>query len=167
MTHPYLTAPEVLALGIKSEANASDIYRLMAEKVQNSLVKEKLLKLADEEKRHQEILTQLYRKITGGEEPVLQRKGISEVKDFLEGEYSHEAALELAIRSEEEAEKFYTEAAKKSEDPNGRFMFEYLANFERGHKILLQNELNALRNNPHWFDEEGNLWDDGTIHIGP
>ncbi len=167
MPHANLTAPEVLALGIKSEANASAIYHFMAEKVENPLVKEKLLNLAEEEKRHQEILTQLYRKITGGQEPVLQKTGISEVRDFLKGEYTHEAAIELAIRSEEEAEKYYTEAAQTAQDPNGRFMFEYLANFERGHKILLQNELKALRNNPHWFDEKGNLWDDGTIHVGP
>ncbi len=167
MIHADLTAPEALAVGIKSEANASEIYRIMAEKVQNSLVKKKLLQLSEEEKKHQEILTQLYRKITGGQEPVLQKKGISEVKDFLEGEYTHEAALKLAIKAEEEAENYYTEAAQNAQDPNGRFMFEYLANFERGHKILLQNELDALHNNPHWFDEEGNLWDDGTIHVGP
>jgi len=166
-THPRLTAPEVLALAIKSEANASDIYKVMAEKVKNELVKEKLLQLSAEEKKHEDILRSMYKQITGGQEPILQRKGISEVKDFLEGNYTHEAALELAVQSEEKAEKFCLDAAQNSEDPNGRFMFEYLANFERGHKILLQNELDALKRNPHWFDDQGFPWEGDAFHVGP
>ncbi len=165
--NPKLTAPEVLAIAIKAEANAADIYKVMAERVNNELVKEKLLNLSGEEGKHENMLRSMYKQITGGQEPALQRKGISEIEDFLEGNYTHEAALELAIQSEEKAEKFYLDAAQNSEDPNGRFMFEYLANFERGHKVLLQIELDALKRNPHWFDDKGLPWEGDAFHVGP
>ena len=166
-TNRNLTAPEVLAVAIKAEVNAENIYKAMAERVRNELVKEKLLNLSNEEKKHENMLRSMYKQITNGQEPVLQSKGISEVEDFLKGNYTHEAALEMAIQSEEKAEKFYLDAAQNSEDPNGRFMFEYLANFERGHKVLLQNELDALKRNPHWFDDQGLPWKGDAFHVGP
>jgi len=164
---PNLTIPEVLAIAIKAEINAQNIYRGMAERVKNDLVREKLEHLFQEEKKHEEILTQKYKEVMNGAEPVLQEQGRSEVEDLLEGDYSHEAALKLAIEAEEKAAQFYLEAARQSRDPNGRFMFEYLANFERGHKAILEDELQALQNNPHWFDVEGNPWGEETIHVGP
>jgi|Deesub1362B_J571_1020462.scaffolds.fasta_scaffold03118_5 rubrerythrin len=164
---PDLSIPEILAIAIKAEINAQAIYRGMASRVKNELVREKLEHLYEQEKKHEEILTQKYREVTEGEEPVLQKEGRSEIEEMLEGDYSHEAALKLAIEAEEKAAQFYLDAARQSRDPNGRFMFEYLANFERGHKAILEDELQALENNPHWFDVEGNPWGEETIHVGP
>ena len=164
---PNLTIPEILAIAIRAEISAQNIYRTMAERVQNEVVKEKLQHLYEQEKKHEEILTEKYKEATEGKEPVLAEKGRSEVEDLLEGNYTHEAALKLAIEAEEKAANFYLEAARLARDANGRFMFEYLANFERGHKEILEDELRALENNPHWFDVEGNPWGDETIHVGP
>lgn len=165
--NPDLSVPEILAVAIKAEMNAQAIYKLMAERITNQLVKEKFLHLAEEEKKHQEILTGKYEEATEGEKPVIPQTGRSEVEESLLQDYSHEAGLKIAIQAEENAADFYLNAAKKSRDINGRFMFEYLANFERGHKIILEDELRALETNPHWFDVKGNPWGDDTIHVGP
>ncbi len=165
--NPDLSVPEILAIAIKAEINAQAIYKLLAERITNQLVKEKFLHLAEEEKKHQQILAGKYEEVTEGEKPVIPQTGRSEAEGSLLQDYSHEAGLKIAIQAEENATNFYLNAAKKSRDINGRFMFEYLVNFERGHKIILEDELRALETNPHWFDVEGNPWSEETIHVGP
>ena len=165
--NPNLTVPEVLAIAIRAEINAQGIYLMMSEKISNKVVKEKFFHLSEQEKKHEEILTAKYEETTEGLKPIIPERGRSEVEESLLKDYSHEAGLKIAIQAEENASNFYLEAAKNSRDINGRFMFEYLANFERGHKVILEDELRALENNPHWFDVEGNPWGDESIHVGP
>jgi len=164
---PDLTVPEILAIAIRAEMNAQELYRFMADKIINTLVKEKFQHLALQEQKHEEILTAKYQEVTHGEQPVLPQAGRSEVADRVYDSYSHVAALKLALQAEEAAINFYLEAAKIARDINGRFMFEYLANFERGHKVILEDELHALETYPHWFDVEGNPWGGESIHVGP
>jgi len=164
---PNLTVPEVLAVAIRAEINAQSIYLLISEKITNNVVKEKFIHLSQQEQKHEEILTAKYQEVTQGTKPLIPEKGRSEVEENLLKDYSHEAGLKLAIQAEENAANFYLEASKNSRDINGRFMFEYLANFERGHKVILEDELHALESNPHWFDVEGNPWGEETIHVGP
>jgi len=164
---PDLTLPEVLAIAIKAEINAQELYRLMASRIVNSAVQEKFLHLALQEQKHEEILTAKYQEATQGEKPVLPKIGRSEVENKIYEDYSHTAALKLALQAEEAAANFYLEAAKTARDVNGRFMFEYLANFERGHKVILEDELSAIETNPHWFDVEGIPWGEQSIHVGP
>ena len=164
---PNLTIPEILAIAIRAEINAQKIYQIMAKNIINKVVKEKFIHLSQQEKQHEDILTAKYQEVMSGEKPVIPTTGRTEVEKSLLTDYSHEAGLKIAIQAEEMAVNFYLDAAKNSRDINGRFMFEYLANFERGHKAVLEDELHALETNPHWFDIDGNPWGDQSIHVGP
>ena len=60
-------------------------------------------------------------------------------------------ALCQAARLEEDGHKFYTEAAKRTEDPQGREMFLSLANDERLHLRLVEDQYEAVINEKEWI----------------
>lgn len=78
-------------------------------------------------------------------------------------ELSPEEMLKLAIRMEQQAAQFYQREALKTADMSGRFMLEYLADFERNHERSLQAELKALNRFPDWFS----LKDPMVLLVGP
>jgi rubrerythrin len=59
-------------------------------------------------------------------------------------------ALHQAIRLEQDGYKFYTEAAERTADPRGREMFESLADDERLHLRIVQDQYEALSAGKEW-----------------
>ena len=158
-----LTGLEVLGVAIRSEAEAYSFYAQALRKVQNPILREKLSRLAAEEKRHRQILEERYRKNSGEEVPPVPRKGGLEGKGRMPGELSPEELLKTAIGMEQAAARFYAREALRAPDMSGRFMLEYLADFERGHERSLQAELKALNRFPEWFS----LKDPVVMLVGP
>jgi len=158
-----LTGLEVLGVAIRSEIDAHRFYSQALRITQNPLLREKLSRLAAEEKRHRQILEERYRKSTGEKFPLLPRKGGAEGKGKAPKDLEPEELLKIAIRREQEAAQFYRREAQKSTDMSGRFMLEYLADFEMGHERSLRSELKALRRFPQWFS----LKDPVVMLVGP
>jgi rubrerythrin len=158
-----LTGLEVLGVAIRAETEASRFYTQALKRVQNPLLREKLSRLAAEEKRHREILEKRYRKSSGEEFPPIPRKGGVEGKGKMPQGLSPEEVLKVAIQKEQEAARFYQREALRSGDMSGRFMLEYLADFERNHERSLQAELKALTRFPDWFS----IKDPMVMLVGP
>jgi rubrerythrin len=59
-------------------------------------------------------------------------------------------ALRQAIRLEQDGYKFYTEAAERTTDPRGREMFLSLADDERLHLRIVQDQYEALSAGQGW-----------------
>ena len=59
-------------------------------------------------------------------------------------------ALKIAIEREEEAQKFYNDAASETADSNGRKMLRWLANEEIWHKAGLEKQLKAMMDKKAW-----------------
>lgn len=154
MVEPNLTAVEVLGLAVTQEVAAYKRYKLFAQRVNNPLVKEKFVSLANEEKAHRELLYKMLQQSTGEDKPPLPQNAPRFNEDE-ELERSLPEILELAIRKEQEAQQFYRAAAELAKDPTGKHLLLYLARFEEGHERTLQEELTALANYPRWFDMEG------------
>jgi len=76
-----LTGLEVLGVAIRAETEAHRFYTQALRGVQNPLLKEKLLRLAAEEKRHRQILEARYRKSSGEEFPPIPGKEESREKE--------------------------------------------------------------------------------------
>jgi rubrerythrin len=146
-----LTGLEVLGKAIRAEADAYRFYTGAMKETKNPILKEKLSKLAGEEKRHRQILEQRYRKNTGEARIPLPSSGGPEGKGPSPKDLKPEEILTVAIEMEREAARFYQREARKAEDLSGRFMLEYLADFERGHEKALEIELKALKRFPNWF----------------
>jgi len=158
-----LTGLEVLGMAIRSEVEAFRFYTQALKGVQNPILGEKLFRLAAEEKRHRLILEERYKKSTGERVPPLPRKGGLEGKGKLPKDLSPEEILRTAIRMEQQAAQFYQRESNKATEMSGRFMLEYLADFERNHERSLQAELKALNLFPDWFS----LRDPMVLLVGP
>lgn len=70
-----LTGLEVLGVAIRSEVEACRFYIQALKGVQNPILREKLSRLAAEEKRHRQILEERYKRSSGEEVPPVPRKG--------------------------------------------------------------------------------------------
>lgn len=149
-----LTSVEILGLAIAQEVEAYKRYKLLANKVNNLLVKQKFVSLAHEEKSHREILYKLLQSYTQETKPALPRKAPRLNREIEANRPIHEI-IEIAILKEREAQDFYREASKVAKDPTGKRLLDYLATFEEGHERMLQNELDALTKYPQWFETEG------------
>lgn len=158
-----LTGLEVLGVAIRAELEAYRFYNQALKKVQNPLLREKLSRLAAEEKRHRQILEERYRKNSGEETPPIPRTGGIEGKGRMAKDLSPQEVLKVAIQKEQEAARFYQREAQRCADLSGRFMLEYLADFERNHERSLQAELKALNRFPDWFSVKDPL----VMLVGP
>jgi rubrerythrin len=64
-------------------------------------------------------------------------------------------ALALAIKREKEAHEYYSDAAAKSTNDNGRKMFSWLASEEQGHVQILERQFEKVKSGDAWLSEEG------------
>ena len=73
--------------------------------------------------------------------PVFSRAALAENVNAYTSDLS---ALRMAFLIEKDAVAFYTKAAAKTEDPNGKEIYERLVEMEREHQRILEEEYNAL-----------------------
>ena len=146
-----LTALEVIGIAIVKEREAQDLYQRMASEIKNPLVKEKFLSLSREEHKHEEILAHMYKKMTGEDHAAVPpMKGRYSKVEFPDSATSFEGLLLFAIEREKDSQHLYLRGAEVAADESGRRTFRYLADFERGHELLLQRELENYRRDKNW-----------------
>lgn len=157
-----LTVVEILGIAVKTENDAAAFYRAFAKQIKNPLVLRKIERLAVEEDAHASTLHEEYARLTGGEEPAVPQGFSSGITIFIDPALSAEQVIEVAMGIEKRSQEFYLEAARRSEDPRGREVLEYLSQFEADHYRVLETELRQLRRNADWFDLKHDLF-----HVGP
>lgn len=155
MISPELTALEALGIAIRSEIDAQDLYKDLAEKCKNDLFKEKLLVLHNEEKKHQTILENLHKQFFG--EVELKIPPTETVKKKVYGGINKPEKimdiLRYAIELERKSREFYLDCADLVQDLSGKRMFRFLADMEFNHQMMLTNELEMIEKYPSYFDQ--------------
>ena len=63
-------------------------------------------------------------------------------------------AIETAIQIEKDGLAFYTEAAKQTDDPNGKKMFQSMARDEAAHQKLFEETRESLLKEGQWLSPE-------------
>ncbi len=132
----------IIKFAMENEVEAQKFYEEAAQKVQSTQLKEMFTDFAQEEKKHREILKQVY---------ISNRMG----DYFHEGQDYHIAedvdlpvlstnmkpadAIALAMKKEEAAMAQYTELADSCPEPDKKKVFLDLAAMERGHKLRMEN----------------------------
>jgi len=162
-----LTTLEVLGIAIKSEIEAIKLYNRMKEKTKNPDLATKLSFLIDQEKKHETILTEAYRKRFPGVEMALpQITLVPSVADVLSREATLKELFAAGMEAEKKSEEFYMDLAKKTHDQSSRSMLEYLASMERSHFSILEAEFRQLQ-----FTEDYNTDDflrgERLMNVGP
>ena len=142
---------EILEMGIYNEVSARDFYLSMSKKMKDASGKKKFELLADDEKRHREILEDWYRKESGGKGFALNDKKVKRITIEVKDQTSAFEAIDLVLEAERQAYLFYSEAAKRAKDEKARETFLKLAEEEDGHYQKLSAERNALAGGFYWF----------------
>ncbi len=161
-----LTALDVktlLSAAIDAEVRAGDVYRKVANRVKNYVLKERLTFLAGEEDKHRGFLEDLFRKTYPGDRPLEVPEGkvpLPAIKVDTELD-PISTILEQAMYAEAAAKEFYASLADRVGDEETARMLRFLSAMEDGHYKLLENELENARR----FEDYENMWD--MIHVGP
>jgi rubrerythrin len=166
------TALSALNQAIELEVKGQRFYLKAAECTTNPKGAEMFRSLADDEVIHERILRRQLDALTQGEgwvkSSLLLPEGVDEVTAdltaliFPEGEKvceetlrpdeSDRDALLFALQIENESFNLYREMAQTTEDPNGKRMYEYLAQTERGHFELLMLNYEHLSTTGSWAE---------------
>jgi rubrerythrin len=154
-----LTTVEIVGLAIRSEDEAAKFYGEISKRIKNALVRSKYESLAREEARHRQILTALYKKMTGenAPPPIPGEPRVAEGAGKLPDGKDMEALLRLAIDREREAQAFYEQMATKMQDANSSRLFKYLAGIERSHEVMLEAELEAYLADKNWYADNPDI----------
>ncbi len=153
------TAIEAIGLAIKGEEDAIEFYQKVSDLVKNELVRAKYISLAKEELGHRILLVNLYKKMTGekNEPPKIYSNIPTAEMGFPIALENLEDILNFAIAREQEAQAFYKKAASKTTDISGKRTFEYLADIERGHELMLKAELDAYKRDKNWYSDNSDI----------
>jgi rubrerythrin len=133
---------DIIKQAIANEVEARKFYDNAASTLKDPHLKKLFASLAEEEKKHRDILTKIY---TGN----TMDRYFSESRDYKVAETVDEPELSmamkpadafaLAMKKEEAAMKQYTEMAEMCDDDARRQVFLDLAAMERDHKLKMES----------------------------
>ena len=132
---------DIIKQAIANEVDAKKFYENAANALQNPHLKKLFFSLAGEEKKHRDILKDIYTSNTVD-------RYFSETRDYKIAETVDEPELSmdmkpadafaLAMKKEESAMKQYTEMAEMCDDESKKQVFLDLAAMERDHKLKME-----------------------------
>jgi rubrerythrin len=162
-----MKAPDIMAVAVRAEMDAADIYTHLRGRVKNEVLIQKLKFLADEEIRHKAILERLFADKFPGRKLAVPAKSARPAKAVPLDETSSILDLfKLAMAKEKEAEEFYKSSKASIEDAAGRKILDYLSRVERSHYYMLKSEIDLLERFPEYFDVEEFHVGQDLFHIG-
>ncbi|MGD1995756.1 MAG: ferritin family protein [Anaerolineae bacterium] len=159
--NPEITAAvNALKIAIQTEREGRQFYREAARKTQDPKGREMFASLAQDELAHERILNERLEGLerqgewqAGADQewpaadlpsegiPIFSRERIA--RDVRQ--YTYElSALRMAYLLERDAVTFYTRAAEETDNAVGKAMFEELAEWERNHQRILEQEYDFL-----------------------
>ncbi|WP_011583380.1 MULTISPECIES: iron exporter MbfA [Chelativorans] len=139
-----LSEQEILALAISSEEDDARIYRAYADGLAADYPHSAAMfeEMAAEEDEHREALIDMHRRRFGERIPLIRREHVrgyyQRRPDWLVRPLGLEHVRAQAAQMEEEAQRFYTEAAKRTEDAATRKLLGFLAAAEQKHETLAE-----------------------------
>ncbi|ADQ14247.1 ferritin family protein [Halanaerobium hydrogeniformans] len=152
---------DIYEFAINFEQENRAFYEEFAEKCSHTSLKSVFLNLADEERKHENIIRQMRdnKELDSVESDILPKakeafEAIS--KDLPENEIFDTEQVDVyrkAIAVEEKSIEFYTEQAEKATDPETKAAFERLAEEEKKHEKIMRN-ITEMVNRPNtWLED--------------
>jgi rubrerythrin len=162
-----LTTLEVLSVAIKSEIEAIKLYMRMKELTKNPDLSGKLDFLIEQEKRHQALLTEAYKKRFPEVDLKLPPTSLVPlIGEVLAGEATLKVLFDAAMKAEKMSEEFYSDLAGKTRDSNSKSMLEYLASMEQTHYSILETEYRQLEMGAE-YNSDDFLRGERLMNLGP
>lgn len=156
-------------ISLKMESDAVEFYTKCAEKIPNQVGKKMFLTIAEDEKRHIQMLTKLLKKLDMTIEKASPIKTIqsifAEMKDAMVARAAATSdemeAFKIAMEMEKQGREFYEKSAAEAPTPLEKTLFETLAAEEAEHYRVFFNTFEYLQNTSQWF-----LWEEKGIVEG-
>jgi len=165
---PKLEPHEILAVAIKSEIEAADIYSRLHQNVKNELLRKKLEFLIFEEKKHRQILERLFsQRFRDKELRLPNRSFLPRPKDSLSEKTSVFELFQVALEAEKMSEDFYNRALKDVKEGGSKKILEYLSRVERSHYFMIKSEIDLLEVFPDYYNVEDFHLGHEMVHVGP
>ena len=159
-----LSSIEVYGIAIKSEIEAARAYQRMVARTDRADVRKKLRFLRDEERKHRQLLEEAYQKEFPDVKLELPAQGLAPtLTAAVDRDTPLVRLFELAMEAEKASEKFYTEAAERSDSISGRRLLAYLSGMERGHYFVLKSEYDLMQQ----FERFESYKKFSAEHLGP
>ena len=134
---------EIIKFAIDKEREAIVFYEDLARKVDNPLMKDAVLGMADEERKHEKILMNLSpKKIELTAQPSLPDLKLSDylVEAPVSSDMNYQELLVIAMKREEKSYKLYSELEQRAGDDATRKVFTLLKGEELKHKTRLEKQ---------------------------
>ena len=143
------TVEEVLRKAIHSEIETRIYYQKMAERTDSSVVRQRMLQLADGELVHRAKLERKYRDVIGAAPPAPEPVTLELGADVVSLDMAR--ALKNALERERDSESYYRFMAERVPNTELGRLFMELAETEWKHKTELQAEYDSIVADPEQF----------------
>ncbi len=160
-----------IEIAIRMETDGIKFYNEAAEKTRNPVGKKMFLTIAEDEKRHLETLSQIFKGLSISCKDFSPMKNIKTVFASLKDEMLKRVqatmdeleAFKIAMQMEKEGLEFYTKAASEATTEKEKTLFEALIKEEQDHYNIFANTYFFLSDTGSWFMwEEHSIVDGGT-----
>lgn len=158
-----------IEIAIKMEKDAIDFYREAAEKTTHPVGKKMFLSITEDEKRHLQMLSQIFKEVGVKIDEVSPMKNMKTVfasmkdsmmqkitatKDELE-------AFKIAMQMEKEGIEFYKKTEAEVQKEKEKALFARLIKEEEQHYAIFSNTYNFMIDTGNWF-----MWEEHGIVEG-
>ena len=160
-----------IEIAIKMETDAISFYKEASKKANHSVGKKMFLTIAEDEKRHLDMLNQILKGLDIKIKDVSPMKNIKTVFEEMKDEMMHKVeattdeleAFKIAMKMEKEGIEFYKKAASGAKTDKEKSLFERLIKEEQQHYDIFANTYFFLSDTGSWFMwEEHSIVDGGT-----
>ncbi|MCF7802033.1 MAG: ferritin family protein [Candidatus Marinimicrobia bacterium] len=161
-----VTAEDALKQAILLEMNGHEYFIMAAKMARSEAARELFEFMAKEEEHHLKVLKITFKNLMDSgkwelpteeelkfafDDPILNQDFLDKLKDS----YFDSSAINVALTLEEKAFKFYQEAEKNTEDPEGKKLFRWLTEWEMEHHERFRKLDDELREE-YW--NNSNFW---------
>jgi len=158
-----------LELAKKMETEAIDFYDEAAKKTKHPVGKKMFTIIAEDEKRHLDMISQIIKGLDMSEKDVSPLKNVKSVFENLKSELMKKVkvstdemeAFQIAMKMEQEGVTFYKKALSTATKPKEKALLERLIQEEEEHYTVFSNSYQFLANTGSWF-----LWEERAIVDG-
>lgn len=160
---------DVVETAIKMETDAIDFYTKAASKTKHPVGKKMFLTITEDEKRHLEMLSQIFKGLdieTRDVNPTKRVKTIfgamkDKMMERVEATSDELEAFKIAMEMEKEGVEFYKRSASDAKNEKEKVLFERLIKEEEQHYNIFANTYFFLSNTGNWF-----MWEEHSIVEG-
>ncbi|MEN8261973.1 MAG: ferritin family protein [Nitrospirota bacterium] len=158
-----------IEIAIKMEKDAISFYGEAAEKTSSPVGKKMFMTITEDEKRHLEMLSQIFKGVDITINDVSPMKNIKTVFESMKDEMMQKIeattdeleAFKVAMQMEKEGKEFYEKAVSEVTSEKEKKLFERLALEEQQHYDIFANTHSFLSDTGNWF-----MWEEHSIVEG-